>query len=449
MSSAPETIADAAPPPAVAARGHSSAYAIYILILVTAANVLGYADRHLFAIVMPAIKAEFGATDGLLGVIAGPGFTLSYLLFTMPLARLADRWSRRRVLAISIALWSAATGACGLAANIVHLALGRVAVGIGEAGGMPPSQSLVSQLFGARRRSTALGVLASGSYLGLVVGLGGGGAIAATLGWRQAFLIMAVAGLPIALLVWLTGPRRTASAQPATAATASRGETMLATLRHCWSIPSLRLLALGTGVFNIFGYAASIWLPTLLIRSHGMTTAEAGFWLGVSATFGGVSGSFASGAIVDALTGRDKRWQLRVPALGFIVSFPILLAILTLPAGLTVNLVAFEMPLFALLMIVSSFLASFWMGPSFAAASHLVSVERRSQATAMLVVTINVVGSIVGPMIAGFVSDALTASQGEEALRYSLMSMSLLPVLGGMMVWRASGHYPRDLARQD
>lgn len=427
----------------------AGSYAVYILVLLTLANVLSYADRYLFSIAMPAIKQEFGASDAVLGLIGGPAFTVSYILFSIPLARLADRWSRKRVLAISVTVWSAATALCGAAGGIAQMALGRVLVGVGEAGAMPPSQSLISQLFEPRRRATALGCLAVAPHLGLVVGLSGGGVAIALWGWRTTFLVLALAGLPIALLVWLTGPSRTSGPRVATSSTESTRSAWQA-VRYCWSIPSLRLLALGTGVFNMFGYAASIWLPAFLMRSHAMTSVQAGFWLGVCATIGGVLGSLSSGAIVDTLVarsagGRDIRWQLRVPALGFIASFPLQLVFLLLPAGAAITVAGHAVPGVGLLLMSTAFLSSLWMGPSFAAVSRIVAPEYRSQATAMLIVIINVVGSTAGPLIAGLISDTLTPRLGQDALRYSLLSMSALMVVGGAVFWRAATHYPRDV----
>lgn len=426
------------------AEDRTSLYAIYLLALLTLLNVLSYADRYLFSIAMPAIKAEFGTSDSVLGLIGGPAFTISFILFTIPLARLSDRWSRRKVLAISVAVWSAATAGCGAAAGIIQMALGRVFVGVGEAGAMPASQSIISQFFGPRRRSTALGILATGPYLGLVVGLAGGGFVISHWGWRSAFLILGLVGMPLALLVLATGPRRRPA--PASTQSATPPRSMLESLHACWSIPSLRLLAIGTGVYNIFGYAASIWLPAFLMRSHAMTAAEAGFWIGVCPTIGGVLGATASGAIVDRLSRRDVRWQLRVPALGFMLSFPLQLLILWLPAGAAVPLGGVTLPAVAALMVFSAFLSSLWMGPSFAAVSRVVAPAYRAQATALLIVIINVLGSTAGPLIAGFISDGLTARFAHEALRYSLLSMSVLMVAGGAIFWLASRRYADDVA---
>jgi len=422
----------------------STRYAVYVLVLLLAANTLSYADRHLFAILIPAIKSDFGATDGMLGLIAGPGFIVSFVLFTIPLARLADHWSRRKVLAIAAVTWSVATALCGLATGMATLATARLVVGIGEAGGMPPSQSMIAQLFSLRRRATALGALAASTYFGLVLGLAGGGAIAGAWGWRTAFLLLALPGIPLALLVWLTGPRRMPRA-PDVAKPAD--ESMVAALRACWAIPSLRLLGVGMGIFNIFGYAGAIWMPAYFMRSHGMTMVQAGAWLGFGAAVGGIIGSFASGAIVDALSRHDERWQLRVPALGLMLAFPLLIVMLLLPGGASVTLLGHIVPTVALISLVAGSLSSLWMGPSFAAAARVVAPDRRAQATAMLVVIINVLGSACGPLVAGFVSDALTTRFADEALRYSLLAMSVLALVGGLIFWRAATHYPRDLTR--
>ena len=210
-------------------------------------------------------------------------------------------------------------------------------------------------------------------------------------------------------------------------------------------IPSLRLLALGMGVYNIYGYAGAVWIPTYFMRSHGMTMLEAGAWLGIGAAIGGIAGSFASGAIVDALVPRNQRWQLRIPAIGFLISFPLTVIMFTLPGGAALHLMGQQVPWVAILSIFTAFLASLWMGPSFSAAARLAPPELRTQAIAMLVVIINLVGSMIGPVVAGSVSDLFTARFGEEALRYSMLLISLLMVLGGVIFWAASRSYARDL----
>ena len=418
-------------------------YRWYVLALLLTINTFSYADRHLFSILIPAIKAEFGASDALLGLVAGPGFIVSYVVFTMPLARAADRWSRRGVLALAATLWSAASAACGAAGNMLQLAAARFVVGVGEAGGFPPSQSLVAELFDDRMRSRALGVLTSGTYFGLMLGMLGGAAIAGTWGWRAAFFALAVPALPLALLLWLTGPRRAAPVAGAVPA----GGSIMATVRACWSIRSLRLLAIGVGVFNIFGYAGAIWMPAYFMRSHGMSLVEAGAWLSMGAAGGGILGSLASGWQVDRLRPRGEHWQLRVPAIAFFLSFPLLVLMFLLPGGSGFALGNQSIPLVAPLSVLTGFLAALWAAPSFGAAAQLVRPDQRAQATAMLVVIINLIGSAFGPVAAGIVSDLFDARFGREALRYSLLLMSVLALAGGWLFWRAAASYPADLHR--
>ncbi|WP_380879238.1 MFS transporter [Sphingomonas sp. DBB INV C78] len=423
----------------------SRGYALFVLGLLLLANTLSYADRHLFSVLIPAIKAEFGASDAMMGLIGGPAFILSYVLFSMPLAKIADRRSRRGVLAGAITLWSLATALCGSALGSAQLAVARLMVGVGEAGGMPPSQAMIADLFDSRRRSSALGVLASSTYFGIVLGLTGGAALASLWGWRWAFLALALPGLPLALLIWRTAPRNAGQSVEAEA----QGISLIAAARSFWSIPSFRLLALGVGTFNIFGYAGAIWLPTYFMRSHGMSVVEAGSWLGLGAVAGGVAGSLASGLVVDALRVRDERWQLRIPALGFFLSFPLFVLMMIVPGGAAFQFGGLVVPQVAMISLATSFLTSLWAGPAFGAAARLIAPEHRAQASAMLVVVINILGSAVGPMAAGLVSDALSRAFGNEALRYSLLSLSLLTLAGGALFWRAATYYARDLPGSD
>lgn len=428
---------NASPP---AGRPARPAYAIYMLVLLVFASMLSNADRQVVAVLLPAIKAEFGLSNAMLGLIAGPAFIVPYVLFTMPLARLADRWSRRSVLAGAIFVWSMASAACGLATSATQLIMGRLVVGMGEAGGGPPSQSLVATLFD-KRRSLAMGVLSSGVYFGILLGLAGGALLAAYGGWRMAFLALAAPGVPLALLIWWTGPRRA----KAVSRTALPTDSVRTVLSHCLSIRSLLLLSIGMGLFNIFGYGAATWLPSYLTLSHGMSVVEAGTWMGFSAAGGGILGSLASGAIVESLLPRDQKWQLRVPAAGLLLSFPLFLIIFTLPNGAAISVLGLSLPTVALLMLATGFLNALWMGPSYAALARVVPPHLRSQAIGLLAVIINVMGSLVGPPAAGIVSDAFSARFGPESLRYSLMTMSVLAVIGGAMIWRAASHYPSDM----
>jgi MFS family permease len=286
-----------------------------------------------------------------------------------------------------------------------------------------------------------MGVLASGTYFGILVGLAGGAAIADRWGWRAAFLALAAPGIPVALLIWLTGPRRRKQID----AKAQTQDSVLTVLRRCLRIRSLVLLSLGMGVYVIYGYGAATWLPSYFILSHGMSMTQAGMWLGMGSAAGGITGSLASGAIVDALRPRDQRGQLWVPAFGILLSFPLLVAMLLLPGGAALAVGGHSIPLVAVLAVTTSFLSALWMGPSYAALARLLPLELRGQAIGLLVIVINVMGSLLGPPIAGGVSDLLAAPFGPESLRYSLLTMSVLILVGGLIVWRAASHYQAEM----
>lgn len=405
-------------------------------------NAFSYADRYLFSILIPSIKVEFGASDAALGLIGGPLFVVSFIVFSFPLARLADRWSRRGVLMLAGVTWSVATALCGAVASVWQLGIARTLVGAGEAGGVPASQTIIADLYDERRRSVAMGALASSTYLGLVVGIAGGAAIAGAWGWRWAFFLIALPGLVCALLVAVLPLKR----RPAAEAAAELTPTLVV-LQRCWDIRSLRMMALGIGMFNIFAYGAAVWMPAYFMRSHGMSLVTAGSWLGIGAAIGGFCGSLASGALVDRLRRRREHWQLSVPAWGFLVSFPVYIAILMLPRGSGMSVGGLEMPTVALLSVLTALFSSAAIGPAFGAIAALVAPRERAQATASVVVLINVMGSGLGPLLAGLVSDVLASRYAAESLRYSLLAMSCLVLAGGLMLLLSSRRYPLDVAR--
>lgn len=422
-------------------RREGSGYALYILILLLVILSLSHADRYLFSILMPAIKEEFRASDTVLGLIAGPGFIVTYLLFALPVARLADRWSRRKTLAICAVVWSSATAACGMASNVVQIAVSRALVGAGEAGAMPAAQSMVASLFGDKKRSTALGVLAASSFLGAMIGFGGGGVLADKIGWREAFFILAVPGLPLALLLWFTGPKRQKMAVLESDKPASSTKDIL---KFCWNSRALRYAAIGAGLYNIFGYAAAIWFPSYFIRSHDLSVLETGIWLGFGASGSGVIGAIASGFIIDRLRLRSIRWQLLLPAVMMGISFPITIMMMMVEGGAQL----FDLPLVALLSMANGLFAAMWLGPLLGAISNLAAPKDRAQTTAVILMAVAMIGSIFGPLIAGVSSEILTPKFGEEALRYGLVVVSLFVAGSAGFFLLGSKYYAQEVAAQ-
>ena len=171
------------------ANTYSARYRYFVLSVLLIASVFSFIDRQLMTILLEPIKAEFGASDTAMGFLSGFAFALFYAVLGLPVARLADRWSRRNVLAISMVVWSGMTALCGLAGTFWQLAILRVGVGVGEAGGTPPSHSLIASYFPPEERSTAMGIYGSGTQIGVLVGMLGGAVIAEQMGWRWAFVI--------------------------------------------------------------------------------------------------------------------------------------------------------------------------------------------------------------------------------------------------------------------
>lgn len=416
----------------------ASIYSIYVLMLLSSANALSYADRQLFAILASAIKAEFEISDAMIGALGGAIFMVPYILLGIPVARLADRWSRRKVLGICIAVWSLMSGACGLATNLPQLIAARMGVGVGEAGGSPPAQSMIVDMFPPERRAAALAIFTSGTYVGMVIAMWGGALLAVSIGWRATFLVLAVPGPLIGLLIWLTGPCRR------TDVSASGQLGMWAVVRLCWEIPTFRLICYAAGALGIFTQVAAMWMPSYFLRSHGVSLPDTGFWVAFSGLSGGILGTLASGAMADRLQRHSIRWLLLIPALGMACAAPMFMLQLLMPAG-EVLLGTYSVPLVALPGPVSFFFLALWMPPSFAVVGNLLPAGVRSQAVALLLMTLTVVGAGLGPVLAGLVSDLLTRKFGVEALRWSILGSTSTLIASAFCFWRASLHYPTDI----
>src|SRR6187431_2089171 len=196
-------------------------YVWVVLALLCLVYVLNFLDRQLLSILAKPIQDELGLSDGQLGRLGGLYFALFYCILGIPVAWLADRGNRVRVLTVACAVWSAATVACGMAQNYAQLAVARMSVGIGEAGGVPPSYSIISDYFPVERRGTALGLFNLGPPIGQALGVAFGAKIAAVYDWRLAFVVVGVVGLVAAVAVWGTirEPKRGATDAPAVATT--------------------------------------------------------------------------------------------------------------------------------------------------------------------------------------------------------------------------------------
>lgn len=411
-------------------------YRNYVLFILTCGYVLNFVDRQVMTILLEPIKAEFGASDTQMGLISGLAFALFYATLGVPVARLADRWSRRNVLAISMATWSAVTAACGVAGSFWQLALLRVGVGIGEAGGTPPSQSLLTDYFPKERRALAQGVLATAPNIGVLVGLFGGALIAEAFGWRTVFFVFGVPGVGLALLLFFT-VKEPIKVKPQGL---EADRSMMSALSGIIRLPSFFMIALGVGFAAIPGYGLGVWSPSFLVRVHGMSLVDAGLWLGIIGLSGGTLGTILSGVLADRLALRDNRWQLWIPAVGLMVALPLQALFLLWPASAVFTIAGKTAPVALVFMGLSSVFACFWIAPSYAAVQNLVPSHWRTQASALLLLVFNLLGLGLGPLLVGMLSDGLS-SFGAASVRWALLSSLSMGYVAITCYWFGAAKY--------
>ena len=417
---------------------YTNRYRYYVLALLTLGYVFNFVDRQVMTILIEPIKMEFGASDTQMGLLSGLAFALFYATLGIPVARLADRWSRRNVLAISMTTWSAVTALCATATGFWHLLLLRIGVGIGEAGGTPPSQSLLADYFPPEKRAFAQGILATAPNIGILVGLFGGALIAEAYGWRSVFLVFGIPGILLAILIQLT----IKEPLKVTASASEEGAGLFSTLGNIFRLPSFAHIMVGVGFTGIAGYGLGVWSPSFLVRVHNMSLVDAGLYLGLIGVFGGGLGTISSGLLVDRLARRDKRWQLWLPAIGIFLALPTQLAFLLWPAEHRLVMGDIDVPFALVFMALSAVFASFWIAPSYAAVQNLVPQYWRTQASALMLLAINLLGMGLGPLLVGMLSDLLSQF-GDSSVRYGLSIGVSLSLVGGIAYLRGSTLYAR------
>ncbi len=414
---------------------YSAGYRWYVLCVLTLGYIFNFIDRQVMTILLEPIKAEFGATDTLMGLLTGLAFALFYATLGVPMARLADRWSRRNVLAISMAVWSGMTALCATATSFGQLALYRIGVGVGEAGGTPPSQSLLADIFPPAQRSLAQGVLASGTNIAVLVGLFGGALLADAYGWRNVFWIFGVPGVALAVLIRLTVREPVREAQ-----VVEEDGSLWSAIQRISALPGFPAIALAVGMTAVSGYGLGVWSPSFMIRVHGLSLVDAGLYLGLIGVFGGILGTLLSAILVDRLAQQDARWQLRLPMIGVLISIPTQALFLLWPAEHVWMLGDRPFPVALVFMFFSAIFASFWIAPSYAAVQNLVPAHWRTQAAALLLFILNLLGMGLGPLVVGWLSDVY-GGLGDVSIRYALLSSLIFCATGAFAFSRAKDPY--------
>lgn len=411
----------------------------YVLWILLAVYVLNFLDRQILNILAEPIKRELHLSDAQLGLLTGLAFAIFYTLLGLPIARLADRANRVRIIGVSLAVWSFFTAMCGLAQNYLQLFLLRVGVGVGEAGCSPPSQSLISDYFPREERASALGFYAMGVPIGTMGGLAFGGLIADAFGWRWALVFAGIPGLVLALIVMLTIKEPREAIARNIAAQAEAALPWREALAELHSKRSFWWASLGASFSALVSYGHTAFFASFFLRNHGQdisnfaarfseftganvqTTGFLGITLGLVIGLSGLLGSLIGGRMCDHYGRKDSRAFVTLPGIALLLGIPFALAAFF--AGNTI---------LALLMVGPQvFLKSFWYGPVFALAQSVVSPRSRATAAAVLLMMFNLVGLGFGPLILGLMSDQFAISFGEaDGLRWAMASSAILGLLG-------------------
>jgi predicted MFS family arabinose efflux permease len=399
-------------------------YALGLLLVVM---VVCHIDRNILNILIRPIKSEFGVSDTAIGFLTGPVFAIFYTLAGVPLSVLSDRTSRKWVLVVGLALWSLMTAAQGWARVFWELTIARLLVGVGEATCGPNSHAMLSDYFPPQRRATALAVFSLGGHIGMLIGFAFGGYAAEALGWRDAFVVVGLPGLLLAALVGAS------LREPPRARAESSG--FAETLRFMLRKPTFRQTTLAASLYTLSAYGFNVWGNSFLIRSHGWSESQAGLWFGLATGLTGIAGTIVAGRISDRLWRDDPRWAPWIGSIGGVAMLPFSLGFLLAPD-----------PRLALaLYSLQVFLSTFWMGPTFATVQALAEPRMRAQAAALILLTVNVIGMGLGPQIIGLLSDALSPTFGDQALRWALLVPVVAAPWAALHGWLASRSMRGDL----
>lgn len=397
----------------------------YALILLTVVYSVNFIDRQLLAILQESIKSDLGLSDSQLGLLTGFAFAAFYVTAGIPIARWADRGNRRNIIAMAVGLWSFMTALSGTVQNYLQLLLARVGVGVGEAGGSPPSHSIISDIFPAESRASAIAFYSTGVNIGILFGFLLGGWLNEYFGWRTAFLVVGIPGIFLAVLVRLTLPeplRGMAEKRQAT----DNNVSLTQVVSLLWSRLSFRHMALASGLNAFAGYSTTNWTASFMIRSHGMSTGELGTWLALTIGFGGAIGVFGGGLIADRLAPRDKRWYVWLPAISGFVMVPFMASVYLVDNAYAALALG----------VVPGVLANTYLGNTIATSHGMVGLRMRATASAILFLILNTIGLGLGPWSVGLLSDYLEPSLGAESLRYAM-----LYIVPAIMFWSACHFY--------
>jgi MFS family permease len=392
-----------------------------VLVLVYTFNFI---DRQIVGILAVPIKADLNLSDTQLGLMGGLAFALFYTALGIPVAMLADRKNRTWIMTIALTVWSLMTAVCGLAQNFWQLFLARLGVGIGEAGGVAPAYSLISDYYPSNQRARALSVYSFGIPIGSALGILFGGYIATHVDWRFAFFAVGLAGILIAPIFKLTvaEPPR---GQFDTAAAPDHSFSVRQILSVLAGKSSFWTMSLGAAASSMMGYGLFFWLPSYFVRSYELSLLDASVFYAGILLLGGIAGTWLGGVLADRLGEKNRSAYVLVPAVAFLLTIPFY--VLTISSSTL--LVTF------LALLVPTALGLAWLGPVLSAMQHIVKPHIRATTSAIFLFINNLVGIGAGTVALGIISDSLVTRFGDDSLKYAILSGTVFYLIAAALFW--------------
>jgi MFS family permease len=408
-------------------------------------SVLNVMDRQLLAVLIEPIKRELGVSDAAMGLLTGTSFALLHVGASIPIAVWADRGVRRSIIAIGLSLWSGLTVLTGYARSFGEIFAIRVGVGIGEASGGGPAQSLLADSFPAARRSTAMSVLVMGGPIGSMIAFALGGWLGETFGWRAAFVIFGAPGLLLALLIRFGVREPTRGATEASVETDSPRAEPLAPVpfreasRFIFGVPSIRRFVIAAALNTVGIYTILVWSVPYLSRVHALDASAAGTRLAIASGLFTALGTLAGGPLADRLSARDGRWHAWLPAISSGLVFPFGVAFALAP----------DADWASALLAPASFLAGVQFGPIYGAVHTIAAPQMRALSGAFITSLNTLLGLGLAPPLVGLMNDLGAQRVGPESIRYSLAFMMIFHLFAAGLLLRASSTLRRDLRARE
>lgn len=390
----------------------------------------GYIDRYALTIVLDQVKLSFHASDSYMGFLAGPAFAVFFTLASLPVARLADRYSRVVILALGCATWSGFTLLCAATETKLGFTLARIGVGLGEATCLAPAYSLLSDYFPPRRRALPVGFFNLSIYLGQISGLWLGGGLSAQVGWRRTYQLIGAPGLAIALLFWLlvSEPARGAL-DGAAAQVASPPPSFRSTASWLFRMPAFRAIVTGAALATFSGMGFAYWAPTFFRRVHHLTQVQIGRDYGLIFGISSMIGALLAGKLGNMLSTRTAGAGMLIAAVGVGVALSFMAAVCFAPSVTM-----------ALALLVPCGIANgAWLVPVQASLQDLVNAQVRATAAAIFACSSLIIG-FLGPWVVGALSDAWAPYIGQQTLRFAIAAVLVAGIGSVIAFLRAARH---------